>query len=395
MMKGLQKLLAKLWLPSLLGVIGTAVTLSVLFFRLGSLTPGLSSQELQALANTTSLKTIAQNPLYLPFLLGEWMVFRLHLNHLPIALRGVSALIGSVCVLGFYMLLKRWHTRRIAITGTLVFLCSTWFLSITRSATPTILYVFNVLSIVFIGALVHQQKASKSSLLLAAICAALLVYSPGMVWLLIIGVVWQYKGIISLLKQNPVWLWLTASIIFGILLLPAIYAVGLHWRYALDILAIPQHPEPIKMAWNLLLVPKELFVQGPDQEFWLAKLPIMDMFLGVMFAVGVYNYYRRRKLTRTKFLAEMSVVLILLIAILNIPSVVMLPLVYAAVVAGLTLLLQQWFTVFPLNPIARNVGLGILLIVTLASCSFQLNRYFVAWRYNATTRAVYSNKLTQ
>ena len=119
----------------------------------------------------------------------------------------------------------------------------------------------------------------------------------------------------------------------------------------------------------------------------------MDLFSGAMFAVGVYNYYLRFAMTRTKFLLWLSGVLAILIALFSLPTITLIPIVFVVVIAGITLLLQQWFTVFPFNPIARYVGLGLVIIATGLSCWFQLNRYFIAWRYNPTTQAVYQLKL--
>lgn len=380
------------WQPVLTVLIGAGLTLFTLGYRLGSLTPGMSPDEMQALSGTTSLHAIALNPVFLPFKIGEFLVYKLGIS-MPITVRGVSAIIGFFCVWGFYLLLKRWHTRRLAILGTLLFLTSTWFLSTARTATPDILYVFNALSVIFIGALVHQKKASKSSLLLAAICAALLVYSPGMVWLLLIGVVWQYKGIISLLKQNPVWLWGGASVLFVVLLLPAVYASINDMHFILDIFAVSEKVVPVDMLKRLYIVPSQLFVQGPNSSSWLARLPIMDIFTGAMFVTGLYNYYLRFTIKRTRFLLFTSLIVLLLIAAFSIPTVTILPVIYIIIVGGVTLLLQQWFTVFPLNPIARNIGFVIMFIAIATSAWFQMNRYFIAWRYNPATQQTYQVKL--
>lgn len=393
-MKKFKDFMGKVWQPLLTLGLGAGIVIFILGFRLGSLTPGFSPAEVEALTGTTSIKAILEHPMFLPFKLGEYVLFKLGLD-LPILLRSVSAIIGAICIWGFYLLLKRWHTKRLAIVGCLLLLCSTWFLSVSRSATPTILYVFNTLSIIFIGAFVHQKKASKTSLLLAAVCGALLVYSPGMAWLLIIGGIWQYKGIISLLKQNPVWLWLTACAIFGVLLLPAAYAVYKDWHFALDILGIPKVWVPLDMAKRIVIIPAELFVRGPKESYWLARLPIMDIFTGAMFAVGVYSYYLRYTLKRTKFLLWLSAMLLLLIAIFNLPTVAIIPIIYIIIIAGVTLLLQQWFTVFPYNPIARYVGLTFIGVAVAMSCWFQLNRYFIAWPHNNQTQAVYQLKVSR
>lgn len=367
----------------------------MLGYKLGRLIPGLSPAEVASLQGTTSLKAIALNPVFLPFKLGEYAIFRLGLNS-PAGVRMVSALIGAASIGIFYLILTRWHTRRIATIGAILMLSSSWFLHTARVATPTILYVFDIVFLLYFAALAYQATARRRTLLLGALVVGTALYTPGMIGLLLVVVIWQIKPIIAFIRKNPIWILLVGVICFLILLAPAAYAIYHDPSFTLKLLGIPEKIVPIEMLKRLGILPWQLFVRGPrDASIWLARLPIMDIFTGTMFAVGIYNYYLRFKLPRTNFLLMLSIVLILLIAILNMPTVAMMPIVFIVVTGGVTLLLQQWQTVFPHNPIARNIGFCVLLAAVLTSAWYQTSSYFVAWSHNSATKVVYQLKLNR
>lgn len=63
----------------------------------------------------------------------------------------------------------------------------------------------------------------------------------------------------------------------------------------------------------------------------------------------------------------------------GIDAIYIAPFLYIIAAAGIALLLQQWFTVFPKNPFARSVGVVLISICISASVAYNLHRYFIAW----------------
>ena len=65
------------------------------------------------------------------------------------------------------------------------------------------------------------------------------------------------------------------------------------------------------------------------------------------------------------------------------------PVLFLLAAAGLHSLLQSWLRVFPTNPIARNLGVSLVILAVAVSCTYNLRSYFVAWPHNATTQATF------
>jgi uncharacterized membrane protein (DUF485 family) len=69
------------------------------------------------------------------------------------------------------------------------------------------------------------------------------------------------------------------------------------------------------------------------------------------------------------------------------------PVVYLILTTGIAYMLHDWFKVFPNNPIARSVGIGVIAVAILLTSVYQTRSYFVAWRYSTETRQAFTAKL--
>jgi hypothetical protein len=67
----------------------------------------------------------------------------------------------------------------------------------------------------------------------------------------------------------------------------------------------------------------------------------------------------------------------------------LIPLLYVFVATGIAYLLKEWLKVFPRNPVARNFGIGLLVIAIVTSVVYNVRAYYVAWPHAATTKAVF------
>src|SRR5579864_2395726 len=119
------------WRPPLLTLALFLVLTLLLLYRLGSLMPTLSQAEISARSASNSLHSILHNPVNAPYTLVVYVLIRLH-HHGALALRSVTALYGLLSLGGFYYILRRWQSLRVALLGTLLFGTSAWFLHIAR-----------------------------------------------------------------------------------------------------------------------------------------------------------------------------------------------------------------------------------------------------------------------
>lgn len=216
------------------------------------------------------------------------------------------------------------------------------------------------------------------------------LYIPGYLWLIIPVVVWQKSRLLNLIQNESLTLRLAYCLSACLLVLPLLVSLAQHPQPILTaLLGFPDHwPNVLTVLKNIGSIPGHIFWRAslaPDH--WLGQLPLIDGLGTLMVLLGTYWYWFKRKLDRTKlifgFLAVGSIIAGFDAAV---PIAILLPAVYLLIGAGLTLLLQQWYTVFPRNPIARSLGAGLLTATILVSVYYNLQQYYVAWPHSPETR---------
>lgn len=387
-MKKVQRFLALYWQTLLSGAAILVVVFGLLGFRLGSNMPGLSLAELRFIESSASLDAVLQNPLYLPMKLPMLALQYFELATIA-TLRAVGSVIGVITVIIFYLTMRQWHTRRTALLTAFLLIVSSWFLHISRLALPYVLFAFAMTMLLAAVVVLHNKQSSKSLLLLASFGLSFALYVPGMVWLLAILTVWQYKLIGQFIKKLAPGVVVVAVLGALLILAPLGYALFRNPALLTTWLALPSQLMPLEWLRRLLVLPVFLTAQGPLEPVYnLGRLPLLDVFTTALVVLGTYAYSFKTKLRRTQLLAVLVGLSMIFIAI-NGPAFLplLLPLVFVVAGAGLTLLLQQWFTVFPRNPIARAIGVVTIALVIAITGMYHARRYFVAWAGNPESRA--------
>lgn len=372
----------------------TALLAGALYWRLGTLLPGYSQSELEAFNASLTFKAILDNPANAPFLLVVKALSFLHPDSLVVTRLAATAF-GVVTLAVFALLVRHWHDARTAAFATLLFGTSAWFLHTARLGTPDVL-LFGVFVLVASGFWLKKTN-HWLALLTCFVLAAALLYVPGMVWFVVLGVVWQWKTIDQVFKKH------LAIVMLGTLLLAAAL-VPLGWAIyqnpdiGLRLLGAPeQWPGTLTIVENMLKVPYHLFVRGAsDPVTWLGTAMILDAFMLAMFALGCYLYLQHFRLLRTPLFILIAFIMTALIAVNDaVTLTVIMPFIYLIAAAGLAYLVSQWFKVFPRNPIAHSIGLVVVCVVVAAACTYQLTHYFVGWPHAAATHEVFNVHLLQ
>ncbi len=384
---------AQAWQPAFLFTIGIVIVFGLLFFRLSNLVSPYSPAEIASRESAKNIAQISKDPLNAPHKAGQYLLQKAGRKG-PLAMRSISALFGILAVCMFFLVARLWFTDRIAALISILFSTSTWFLATTRSATPYIMLTA-VLALIVAGSWLRYSRKRSLAFITVAGIAALSIYIPGMVWFVVGFLIWQRRGVRKEMRLTPTLAILGAVLIVITLLLPLAIVISRQPHILENLLGLPADLPTVKdIGNNLIGIPMQLFVKGPDNPaFWLGSLPVLDIFSTSMFILGTYRLYYQRKLDRTKLLMVSLATGSLLIALGGpVNLTLILPFVYIVVASGISLMLQQWFTVFPKNPLARNIGVTILTIPLLISVFYNLNRYFVAWPQAPATKQVYSQK---
>lgn len=362
---------------------------AALFGYLDTLTPGYSASELHTYRASLDWRGLLENPLNAPFLLAVQALTHIYPDTLLVT-RIASAGFGVLVLGAFAILLRRWHGAWTAVIGTLLFGLSAWFLHTARLGTPEVL-LFGVFLLVACGFWLKKSQGWLP-LLLCFLLGALLLYVPGMIWFIALGLIMQWRALDRLFKRH-----LVAVTIGGLLVFAALVPLG--WALYHDrslimpLLGLPeQWPTPLVMLENLFKVPFHLFIHNAANPVaWLGTAPILDVFSLVMFILGGYIYLQHGRLLRTPlFVAIFALSTVLMALGSPLSFTVIIPFVYIIIAAGVSRLIDQWLVVFPRNPIAKSVGwTGIALIVGLA-CAYQITHYFVGWPQAAATKEVFT-----
>ncbi len=376
-------------------IVGASVVVFVLglmFYRIGTLTAGLSAMELKTLNTPVGLHAIWNDSFYLPLELIRSVFFFAISDFGALIGRIPNALFGLLAIVSFAYVIWCWHGRRTALFGTALFATSAWVLHVSRLASFDVLYLCAIPVLLGTGILL-QKHANKAIVFYGSLITWLtLLYIPGMVWLVALTVYWQRDVFADGWKHCNA-LWQRTLSIFLILASLPLLLMNLFRPGQLAVwLGTPeQWAAPLTVAKQFAAVGVHLFVRGPlYPDVWLAKVPILDIFTLVMCVIGIYFYARHLKAYRTKMLLSYAVVGWLLVGMGGAVGLsVLIPLLYIFVAAGVAYLLREWLQVFPLNPFARGVGIALISIAVVFSCLYNMRSYFVAWPHNNTTKSLF------
>lgn len=385
-----------MWRPLLIFG-GVAIIVGLFFsFRLGSLAPGASEVERDYIQTVSSGREIVKHPLYAIHKIPVYALFKLDVSSLT-AYRAVSAAFASLAVISCFFVLREWFSNRIAAMGAGLFLTSAWILHTGRLATPEASYLL-LMPLLWAAVWLYNTTLRKTALLLLSFLCAASFYIPAFGWLLLLTAIWQHKVIWEELSAVPWWFRSICGLILVAGLAPLVWAGVNSPRDLLLASGLPAELPSLKsIGTNLLSVPESLFVRGPNNPvLWLGRLPLLDIFSTAMLALGLYSLRYHLRLVRSQLLICSSVLLIVLIALGGpVTITVLMPAVYMLIAGGVAFMLQQWFAVFPINPIARTTATTLLSVSVLLVAFYHINHYFIAWPLAPQTKQAFSHTLVK
>ncbi len=377
---------------AIIWAIGIALILGIMFYKLGSLTPGLGPSEIETYTNSSSLSAIANNIVNAPYKLSVLVSTKIFNG--PFGLRLTGALIGSASIVLFYLIARRIFIGIVAIATTILYASSTLLLSLSRTATPGIM-LLSLLALVTVGFFIRYEKKPNISWLTASALLALSLYVPGILPFIVLGLIWQFKNIKkSFEKLNNATI-IFCSVIFGILLVPLLVGIAKDTSILQELLG---YNELNQFSKRVAVAAASLFAVSPkNPELWLGRQPILDVFASVMFIYGIFVLITKRRLDRFWAILGIFVLTFLWIGITgNFYGLLLaLPFVYLVIGSGLQSLIDKWFSVFPKNPIARYLGLILLTAAVITAANFQAYRYFVAWSHSDETEQVFTHHIVR
>ena len=371
------------------------VIILIYLFKLGSLTTKVSPGELKVSSLPLGWHGLYKNPLYLPLNFLRSIDFYLFNNHHSIfLLRLPNVIFGLLSILSLSAIAYLWHGKKTAYFTTIMFASSAWVLHVSRLASYDVIYLWAMVSAV-LGYVLLQEYDNKLVWYYNLVILGLLTTIPGLIWLSLVMLFWQRKQ----LKATAIELNLgqrLLSVVLLILWLPLIIYRSSINHSLKQWLGLPQNfPDVLKQLKDFVAVPLHLLIRGPEiATLWLGKAPLLDVFSLALLLLGAYIYFKHRRNIRTKLLSSLLVLCVILIGLNGSVSFsLILPLAYILIAMGLNYFSFSWKKVFPFNPIAKGLGLGLIVLAILISATYNLKAYFIAWPHNPNTYSAFDKTL--
>jgi hypothetical protein len=365
----------------------------LLVTNLRSLVPYLKIEQPESLG-ITSGQIFFENILFLPQRLAQYLQFKLYQPEI-FDFRLVSAAIGLFACIALFMLINKWHTRRLAFATVLLFASSSLFLHMSRLSLPDAGYLLAVPLLLLIGTWLRRVGDIKK-LPLGTLFITLLLYLPGLWLFILIGVLSLRKRLRAAWKLNST---LFKSLTLGIFVVfsaPLAYSLFANPDQAILWLGLPELStiSLTALGGNFLGIFEALFLSGIDNGvFWLAGSAVLDVFTIAMVVLGIYAYHIGFHPLRKRAIYTFALISLVLAGLGGMAGLgLVLPIVYILAANGIAFLLQQWFTVFPKNPVARSIGIVLISVVIVLTCAYHVKRYFVAWPRTPATISQFENQ---
>lgn len=361
-------------------------------WNVGGFPPANTGAEQAGSLGVNSGVAIIDNASFGPQKIADYVLFKLGGDNV-LYFRLVSVSFTLIAVALFFFLIKHWISLRVAALGSLLFATSSWLLYDARWAEFDSILLMAIPALLVAGSFL-KIKEYDPLLPLTTFLVALTLYVPGL-WVIVLGGLimvrsdlaeaWQVSGA----RSRVLWL---AS--FVLPTLPLIYSLsqGDNW---LRLLGLPEGISTSVFLRNLLYLPGQLFVNGiPDVWQWLPGTPVLDAVTTALTAIGVaYVVIDRRYPIRRNVLLGLIIPCIILIGLAGAAYIsLVLPLIYIFAAFGTAFLLEQWFHIFPLNPVARGFGIVIVAILISSTAAYHLARYYHAWPQSHAAHQIFQQK---
>ncbi len=363
-----------------------------MLYRLGSLVGGLSIGEHATSVLPAGWHDIYNNAMYLPLKAVQSTDFYLFPHHGLTLTRLPNTLFGTLAIINFTWLIWLWHGRRTALIAGLLFATSAWVLHTSRLASFDVLYLWALPTLLLMNVAL-QRRPDKTLVVYGNVLLwGLLLYIPGMVWLVIINIYIQRKAVAKGWQHFGRWWQRLLYLLAGAVCLPLLIN-NLRQPELLRLwLGLPAHlAAPLQLLKNFAAVFIHLFIRGPQYpDIWLGRAPILDVFTLAICLIGLYFYAQHWQASRSRLLGGLFLVGAILVALGGpVGLSLLVPLLYIVAATGIAYLLKEWLQVFPLNPLARGIGLGLVAVAVVLACTYNLRAYFIAWPHNETTKTVF------
>lgn len=389
------------------------------FWQLHSLPPGLHPDEA---ANGLDVFRILEQHDYRPFYSfnggREGLFFYLQaigvaiFGNTTFALRVAPALLGTLAVAAIYAWAASWFGRRAGLIAAFLMAVTPWAVTISRDGFRASMLELFVPLVLWLATVAF--RAGRRLWFVLAGAALGLGFYTYIAWRLFPAALVAIGFYLLIWRRGFLRIWWTkiilAFVAMGVVLIPmGLYAL----QHPADIIGRPggvsftnpdlNHGQPLATLADTALKTALMFNVRGDENYRhnLGGQPLLNIFVGVMFLLGIfYSLSRLKSLRYAALLAVFGAMLLPeVLTAEGIPHALraigaLAPaLVLAAV--GMEYLLRRWNAVFPINSAARVSGSAAVAVLLLLTAYQGYTQYFVAWANSQEIYEAYSEDSSQ
>ncbi|PID32676.1 hypothetical protein CR956_01190 [Candidatus Saccharibacteria bacterium] len=334
----------------------------------------------------------ADQSIDLPYHMLQLVVFKI-LGLKVFTVKLISLMFGFAAVIGGYLLIKEWFSKNIAVIVSLFFLTSSTFIFMAQDATPAIYGV--TLSIWLIFAATKALRSENKGLfwkVMTFILAAFSLYSPGGIWLILsIMLVAPFHPHVRqvLRKFNPLQIALT-SLTVVIILVPLLYSLVVSPENFMKLTGLDF--SQLDLAANLIAIKDSLFGVGNGLSLDILG-PVLPIGFLIVALIGSLQLLKVIYTARS-YITLIWGLMVLAVVIITPKNIYLIyPLIVILLGFGMYIIINSWYSMFPLNPYARVVGLLPIVAVVASLAITGVVGYANSNLYNPEVAKYYSRDL--
>lgn len=305
-----------------------------------------------------------------------------------------SIILGACTILGFWLLIRTWFRRNIAVIIAILVASSPQFLFMAQDGTPLIMHSFLAVWLLFFATYVTRQKFFGTLWkVLSCVLLATSLYTPYGIYLVfaIITTMIFHPHVRYIVKRFSSTK-LTLALFIGIVAtLPIIYASIVDRGVAFTLLGIPT---------NLSGLPDTVRTSVLDMfGFFVAQSgpivrPLYAFAFTILMGLGVFKLFTHKYTARSYIMMLWGGLLLPLTLLSANQGTYFFPVGVLLAALGIMTLITDWYKLFPRNPYARVVGLIPLSVVVIGIASSGIIRYLGNYLHNPIIMSHYSSDIS-
>lgn len=350
-----------------------------LFWKLNSLFPGPSTEEINFFLTKGDVSSLTENPTNWLYTLLLALVSLIS-DDIILAGRVTSAILGIVSLGLFYILLRMWYWPKYALAGVSLLAISSWFFGFFRIASGQTMIIPLVLLM-----LVIVTKLMKT-FTVAWVLALIFVLAVG---LYIPGFIYVVAPMLLLLAKKAYSRGLDFSnakvatfALGGLISIVPLIIIGMDNNEMInELFLINEIPNLRAIAEGILYPFRYAFISSSENpSLHLRNLPLLDIFTTVLTLIGTYTFFRDRTTLRAQALLALIVGIITSYVLMqsDMAANTMIIPIYIIAANGANTLIKQWKTSFPYNTLAQKIIMIPLLVIVVTLLNYHHQRYFIA-----------------